>query len=245
MVKEVIDTKVKQLMDSLNCTENQARNALKISRDDMSIAEAIIKEHKSEKRTNYVGGNSGQIVEVPKSGYAEEFEKLMEESNKNQTQVAVASKKFTIYKNGFLIDSTFTRLSEKEVKRTLETIFKTKELPSDLFNIKQDDLIDVEIQDKSEEIYKEDFPGVSRSVSLSIPTEDKSKILLGDDSILFKLNIHSKNTIVQMGGSSTFSLLQDYLKERGISGRLVCDDKEVSWDEDPSKYKRTLLRLVQ
>ncbi|KAI5192406.1 hypothetical protein NEMIN01_1993 [Nematocida minor] len=245
MAKEAASSNIKILVEKLNCTENQARNALQIARDDMAIAEVIIKEHRAEKRTSYVGGNSGQIVEMPKSGYAEEFEKLMKHSEMNQGEEAVGKRKFTIYKNGFLIDSKFTPLKEAEIKRTMENIFKNKELPSDLFNINQDDLIDVEVVDKSDEIYKEDYPGASRTVNLAIPTEAKSHIDLGGDSIVFKLTIEGKNTVVKMGDCPTFSLLKAYLEERGICGRLIYEEKEISWDENPANYKRTLLKLVQ
>ncbi|OAG33336.1 hypothetical protein NEIG_01821 [Nematocida sp. ERTm5] len=245
-----MSAKITELMKKLNCTENQARNALKLSRDDMAIAETIIKEYNSDKRTSYVGGNSGQIVEMPKSGYAAEFEKLMKESNKadsdkTESGEPVGNRKLSIYKNGFLIDDKFTRLSDKEIKRVMDNIIKKQEIPSDLFNIKQNDLVDVEIQDKSDEMYKEDFPGVSRTINLSIPKEDKSVIELGTDSVLFKLTVGNKNIIVKMGGCTTFQPLQEYFKEKECNGKLSYDGKEVSWDEDPSKYKRELLKLIE
>lgn len=232
----------KILMKKLNCSKNQARNAMKIARDNMSLAETIIKEFNSEKRTNFVGGN--QIVELPKSKYAKEFEELMKHSE-SSTEKAVAHKKFTIYKNGFLIDEKFFRLSEREIKKRLDKIFKDKELPSDLFNINQNDLIDTEIHDKSEEIYKEEYPGESNTISLSIPTETNSKIELGDNSVVFKLTINGRNSIVKLGGSSNFHPLREYLKRTGITGRLFSEGKEISWDESPENYKRTLLELVQ
>lgn len=245
MKKEAENQDIKILVDKLNCTENQARNALKIANNNLSLAEVIIKEYKSEKRTNYVGGNSGQVVEMPKSQYTEEFEKLMKHSDINKDKEPIARKIFTIYKNGFKIDSKFIPLSESEIKKRLETIFKNKEFPSDLFEINQNDLIDAEIHDKSDEIYKEEYPGMSRTVNLSIPVETKSGINLGNDSILFKLTLQGRNTIVKMGGCSSFSSLKSYLEEMGIVGKLFYEDKEVSWDDSPDRYKRTLLKLIQ
>lgn len=245
MKKEEENPDVKILMEKLNCTENQARNALKIARDNVSMAEVIIREYRSEKRTNYVGGHSGQIVEMPKSGYAEEFEKLMKHSEMYKDEKPAKKKTFTIYKNGFLIDSKFIPLKETEIKKRMETIFKNKEIPSDLFDIDQDELIDIETHDKSDEIYKEEYPGKSRTINLSIPKEEKSVIDLGDDSIVFKITINGKNTIVKMGGCSTFSLLKDYLEEKGIHGRLSYEDQMVPWEDNPDNYKRTLLKLIQ
>ncbi|KAH9385868.1 uncharacterized protein NEMAJ01_0764 [Nematocida major] len=246
MVREIANPKVAELMKSLKCTENQARNALKLSRDDAEMAAAIIKEHRSEDRTTYAGGQSGQILETPKSKYAEEFSKMMQEDAENPpSDSPVERRKLTIFKNGFLIDGKFTRLSDHETKRIMEKIIKKKEVPSDLFNIKQDELVDVEVEDKSGEMYREKCPGDSRTVNLCIPVENKAKIELGDDSIVFKLTIEGKNTIVQMGKCSSFEELKAYLGERGVSGKLYMEDKEVCWNEDPSKYKRTLLRLLQ
>ncbi|EHY65595.1 hypothetical protein NERG_01202 [Nematocida ausubeli] len=237
--------KIAELVKKLNCTENQARNALQLARDDMAIAETIIKEYNADKRTSYVGGHSGQIVEIPKTKYAAEFEKLMKASNAGENEEAVGSRKLTIYKNGFMIDDKFTPLSEKEIKRALDNILKKQEVPSDLFNIKQNDLVDVEIQDKSDEVYKEDYPGLSRTVKLTIPQEGKSVIELGTDEVLFKLTIRNKNTIVKMGGCTSFAPLQKYLQERECPGGLFHDGKNVPWEENPSKYKRELLKLVE
>lgn len=151
---------MKKTMKQMGCSENQARNALELARYDEGVAATIIKEYNSAKKTNYVGGHSGQIVEVPRSEYADAFEKLMKHSKQNEDKPAVCTKTLTIYKNGLLIDEKFLRLSEKEKKELIDKISETGEVPSELFGIRRGDIVDVElVMDHAEETYKEDYPG--------------------------------------------------------------------------------------
>ncbi|KAI5171125.1 hypothetical protein NEFER03_0527 [Nematocida sp. LUAm3] len=236
---------IKGLVKEAKCTENQARNALELSRYNVEIAKSIVKEYTSAKKTNYVGGVSGQIQEVPKSQYADEFARLMQHSNQNQGETAKEKRLLTIYRNGFLIDDQFTRLSPKERDSLMKRISETGEVPSDMFRIHKGDLVDVEIDMKLDEMYKEAFPGESYSIKQSLPKETGSTIDLGTQEVTFKLTVNKQNVIVKMGGSSSFLPLKSYLDEKNIKGSLFHEEKCVSWDEDPSKYSRTRLSLHQ
>ncbi|KAI5191027.1 hypothetical protein NECID01_1257 [Nematocida sp. AWRm77] len=237
---------VKKLVKELGCPENQARNALVLARGDSETAAAIVKEYNSAKKTNYVGGQSGQIVEVPKSEYADAFEKLMKHSKQNEGEPATCKKTLTIYKNGLLIDDKFVRLSEKEKKAMIDKISETGEVPSELFGIKRGDLIDVEIvTDQTEELYKEDYPGRSYTIgrSPSLPKETGDVIDLGSTEVVLKLTLNGTNVMVNLGGCASFAPLREYLENQNIEGTLVCGGKDVPWEECPEKYNRSLIRL--
>jgi len=244
MIKEEKDAKIRKIVKELGCTENQARNALELARYDEELAKVIVKEHNGEKRTSYAGGVSGQVVEMPKSEYADDFKKLMEHSNKNQEEAATGKKTLTIYKNGLLIDDRFVRLPEKERDEVIRKISETGEVPSSLFGIKQGDLIDVEVNVQTGDMYKEDYPGKSHSVRTAVPKETGGVIEIGSNpDVVFKLTINKQNVIVKLGGCTTFLPLKEHLEKNNIPGVLTHNGKEVRWNEAPSKYSRSLLQL--
>ncbi|KAI5186158.1 hypothetical protein NEHOM01_1323 [Nematocida homosporus] len=239
------------LMQELNCTENQARNALELAQYNYDLARTIVKEYLSDKKTNYVGGNSGQIVEMPKSEYAEEFEKLMRHSQNNhnnqnnQENTVVVKKTLTVYKNGFLIDDKFTRLTQEERDALMKQISETGEVPSHLFEINPGDLVDVEIALQTDETYREDFPGEGRTIQQTVPKGSGESIDLGGPEVVFKLTVGGKKVHVKMGGCSDFHPLKQHLEGQGLTGQLFCSGVSVAWDENPSKYSRDLLNLQQ
>lgn len=234
---------IRQLMEEIKCTQNQASNALILARGNKEIARTIIKEYNSATKTTYAGGVSGQIVETPKSEYADEFKKLMEHSKNNQGQEATASKTLIVYKNGIVIEDKFTRLKENERDAMIKKISETGEVPSHLFGIKQGDFIDVEMSMRLDEIYKEEYPGDAHTVSLSVPVETGDKIELGSSEIVFKLVIQNKVVTVQMGNCTDFSSLIEYLKKKNISGNLKCNGQIISLADPPAKYNRSRIIL--
>ncbi|KAI5179743.1 hypothetical protein NEOKW01_0206 [Nematocida sp. AWRm80] len=236
---------IQKLVRDLGCTENQARNALEISRDNLDMAKTIIKEYRAETQTTYAGGKSGQVVEMPKSDHTRQFEELMKHSAANQDKEPVGSKKLIVYKNGFLIDDKFTKLTEKEREEIMDKIASTGEVPSEMFKIKQGDLVDVEIEMKTDTVYKDVFDGVAHSISVTRPTNTGKKIALGTNETLFKLTLGMENVLVEIGGKHSFEDLKKYLEQNNQAGQLYSGDKQVDWSEDPSKYNRALLRIVK
>lgn len=235
---------VDRIVKDLGCTKNEAKNAMSLAGGNEELARSIVQEYKKATHTTFAGGKSGQILEMPKSGYAAELEKMQKHSNANQTQKAVGQKTLTVYKNGILVDDKFTRLSESEREEMLKNISNTGEIPSKLFGIKQGDYLDIETNIKTDEIYKEDYPGISHSINIQHPTKKGEPISLGSGGPVFKLVVGETARVVRMGECKTLTPLQDFLKENGISGTLFCDKECVSWDDDPGKYNRCTLWVV-
>ncbi|OAG28905.1 hypothetical protein NEDG_01044 [Nematocida displodere] len=234
---------IKGLIDELGCTENQAKNALTLAQGNVNTAKGIIREYRETTRTSSAGGTCAQMTENPKSEYAEEFERLQKHSDGNQNEEAAATRALIIYKNGFLIDEKFTPMTEAERNAAMKQISETGEVPSEMFGIKQGDLVDVDVSIQTDEVFKEDYPGPFYSVKHSAPAIPGDAIELGSGGPIFKLIIKGKSAIVKMGPEETFHALRDYLGRKGINGNLKHEKTDVSWDENPSKFERMVLQL--
>lgn len=260
MKEETQEEKIRTLRSECHCTENEARNALMLSRGDMCRAREIVKA-KASRDTRYVGGVSGQVVELPEANHAI-IDKLMQKSEENRKDTGAQSvkvSKFVVYKNGIMAGDKFHRMSSKKRDELLDSITRTGDIPRELFGIKQGEMVDVDFSLQTDESYQEMYPGQGHTLSgpMQASTEEPGakagepsgggvgdSINLGEGGPVFRLMIAGRRVKVTMRKGATMLELIDFLKQKGLhASTLLSGEKVVRGEDSSDLYDRDMLTL--